>query len=206
MTHAKITAMLFQACPGEKRDHLARLLEGFSFAVADLAGIRADDGSNALGLYVPSEHQIYLSPAAVAHGDCVCLALYLHEACHAGAFSGGRPIIRHSDEFIMRLQEAMERYGLEMSEEAFEYNIRDIQERAAARQPAGVALLGVLACAGAAIYASLQGWQVAGVGCLVAAMAVVLSLTIGAGGRRSALVLLAGRACRQDTDLITTVD
>lgn len=175
MTHAKITAMLFQACPDEKRDAFAKLLDAYPFAVADLSRVRAADGGQAIGLYQPDEDQIYISPDAIGQGEYSCLCLYLHEACHAGAFSGGQPIIRHSHRFSTTLERAMGGYGLVTTAAGRDYNTWEAPERAAARQPAGLALLGVLGCAAGSIYSGLQGWQFAAGAALLGAMLIVVA-------------------------------
>lgn len=149
-----ITYKIRSACStDEQRESLERLCEKHPFWVTDLKGVAADDGTPAVGLCALDEGgRIYLSPSLVGYSDCSALIAYLHEACHAGAFSGGQPISSHSKRFNSTLKQAVAGYGLEMSAAAIDYNTRDIPERVAARQPSLLGFAGVVGCLAASAY------------------------------------------------------
>ncbi len=170
-----VRQMLSVCGSDEQRERLHGLLSRHPFFVTDLGREKADDGTPALGLCVPEEGgQIYLSPRLVAYGGHGALGVYLHEACHAGAFSN-EPILQHTQRFNSTLEQVMAGYGLEMSTEARDYNTRDIPERVAARQPGGLAMVAVLACIAGGVYAKLSDMPVALISAFLAAFLCVVA-------------------------------
>lgn len=121
-------------CPTERLAQLDRLIKRYGFYVVD--ELPPDERGRALqGLYDVHEGDIYLSRELLGCGAYNVLGVYLHELTHAGAWSGGRPMLVHDRKFARYAGFAYEAFGIHLGPVM---RIYDMHEAVEAEQQAAV--------------------------------------------------------------------
>ena len=157
ISFGRMLARIFAECPLERRQSLEELLQRRPFEVMDLAaaGVRAAGGEPAGGGYDAASDRLFLH-ANLPPGESV-LALYLHEAVHAGVFSGGVRLLHHDARFNRLVDDAFGYFGLVQTAKGRRYCTRDTPERVQSRAP-GLLALAAVAGIPLALYAKFAGW------------------------------------------------
>jgi len=157
ISYPEMLARIVAECPPSRRQELEKILKRRPFEVVDLAaaGVRADNGETARGAYDADTDRLFIDAGLSPRESA--LALYLHEAVHAGVFSAGMRMLQHDARFNRLVDEAFGYFGLVQSAKGRNYNTRDTPERIQARAP-GLLALAAVAGIPLALYAKFAGW------------------------------------------------